>query len=391
MHNCITKRILQLSADKQHEEKMAHRSVTGYTVRVAECFFVPIDGKWSSKKSKAEDRSFLANEFRCKHCGKTAKQDQISGVGNLMTHCKSKQCFGNDSFFDEFDKLNPPSKGQLKLTDKAFTNDNGFSSAKAKNLFGWLDLVTECNMPIESCHNAKLLPYMNLEPVDPETLWKYMDAVSKVIVKKISDEIETAKSVAVVSDGWSQGGEHYLGLYASYAHPEGKKDIKDRTIAKYAFLGMAPPGDGESYSAEVMKEYTLECCDYYRLTKPDRFGEKLLDEKVKVMVSDNTAVNPATARALGIEFIGCSSHKFELAMSKLLEEHEQLLQKVHELMKKVKGSLVLSAIGLGTQRVGIVRTQWLQRTFKWTSISPNRTKLSKISVLLLVNINDYGI
>jgi hypothetical protein len=55
-------------------------------------------------------------------------------------------------------------------------------------------------------------------------------------------------------------------------------------------------------------------------------------EDILFLVADNTNTNPATADLLDVFFIGCASHRFNLALQKYLERHQNVITKIHEIM-----------------------------------------------------------
>lgn len=58
---------------------------------------------------------------------------------------------------------------------------------------------------------------------------------------------------------------------------------------------------------------------------------------VKFMVADNCAVNQYIDSRVGaVPPIGCASHRYNLAVSAYLAQHERLLAKVHKLMSKLR-------------------------------------------------------
>ncbi|KAE8975552.1 hypothetical protein PF006_g18139 [Phytophthora fragariae] len=53
------------------------------------------------------------------------------------------------------------------------------------------------------------------------------------------------------------------------------------------------------------------------------------------MVGDNCSVNQSIGRKVGaVPFIGCASHRFNLAMKDYLAKEDALLEKIHALMKR---------------------------------------------------------
>lgn len=54
------------------------------------------------------------------------------------------------------------------------------------------------------------------------------------------------------------------------------------------------------------------------------------------IVGDNTATIKALARRVGPRFLGCYSHRYDLALKDTLAVHSKLISKVQNLMEKLK-------------------------------------------------------
>jgi hypothetical protein len=57
-----------------------------------------------------------------------------------------------------------------------------------------------------------------------------------------------------------------------------------------------------------------------------------MKEDILFLVADNTNTNPATADLLDVPFIGCASHRFNLAVQKYLEQHQNVITNIHRIM-----------------------------------------------------------
>ena len=53
------------------------------------------------------------------------------------------------------------------------------------------------------------------------------------------------------------------------------------------------------------------------------------------MIGDNYPTNKLLARLLHVNIIGCASHRFNLAVIKIIDEYETLITKIHNLMTKL--------------------------------------------------------
>ena len=103
----------------------------------------------------------------------------------------------------------------------------------------------------------------------------------------------------------------------------------------------------DRYGGKIFRNFSLLLYDQIRTCKGDSaenqaafitdvlelFGRRRDD--VWFLVADNTSVNPATARLLGCSFIGCASHRFNLAVKEYMLTYEEKLDDIQSLMKKL--------------------------------------------------------
>ncbi|ETO86284.1 hypothetical protein F444_00163 [Phytophthora nicotianae P1976] len=79
------------------------------------------------------------------------------------------------------------------------------------------------------------------------------------------------------------------------------------------------------------------------------------------MIGDNCSVNQAIGRKLDVlPFIGCASHRFQLAVNDVLANEETLLAKIHALMKHLNTIKCRAALRKVTPLAPAVRnaTRW---------------------------------
>eukprot|EP00644_Phytophthora_capsici_P019588 jgi/Phyca11/133604/e_gw1.585.2.1 len=58
---------------------------------------------------------------------------------------------------------------------------------------------------------------------------------------------------------------------------------------------------------------------------------------IRFLVGDNCSVNGSIASKLGVPLVGCASHRLNLAMTQYLDEYEDILEKINDLMKFLRG------------------------------------------------------
>ena len=121
------------------------------------------------------------------------------------------------------------------------------------------------------------------------------------------------ESFGIIIDVWSEGTTHYIGIFACY---------ECESVVETPLLAQSPPFDQENYDALSHKSLILDVLQL--------FGKTL--ENVLFLVGDNAPVNPAIAHLMGIPFIGCASHRLNLAGKKYLEQYEESLDSIDQLM-----------------------------------------------------------
>ena len=233
--------------------------------------------------------------FKCS-CGTTRKQKKGSGFSNLMSHLREKHDDW-EQLYEEFKKNNPKSK-------KAPAGQVFFVNAKVVLLHSWLDWIVTDNLPIATVEKPTFRSYSNLEAISVNTFGKYLKLVEAVIDKKLKEELPA--KFGLVIDGWTEGNTHYFGVFAAYS-----KDGKNYT----RFLTIAPPFDETRFTAQTQADFLVDVVENINRSKED----------ILFLVADNTNTNPATADLLDVPFIGCASHRFNLAVQKYLEQHQTVI------------------------------------------------------------------
>ena len=164
---------------------------------------------------------------------------------------------------------------------------------------------------------------VRLKAISTKSLKKYMQLLTKALEEKISGLLPD--KFGQVFDGWSNGGVHYIATFAMFdGQPEDKPIL----------LAFSPVDDEQDLTAMSIYDFLVDTNDFY--------GKSL--KNILFIVSDNCSTNQAIAKHTTLSFIGCASHRFNLAVQQYLEEHKELLGKIHELMKKfstIKGRAYL--------------------------------------------------
>ena len=271
----------------------------------------------------------IPDTYQCV-CGQVRKQAAKSGYGNLVSHVKT--------YHKDYEE-----QIQCKLRAGA-GSILSFVDDKSRNIFCWIEWIVEGNIFCEllsflfkkntfpSCVDNLTLNFVKkpntrknvrLKTICTKSLKKYMHLLTKALEEKISRILPD--KFGQVFDGWSNAGVHYIATFATFdGQPENKPIL----------LAFSPVDDEQDLTAMSL---------YYFLVDTNDFYGKTIDNLLFI-VSDNCKTNQAIAKHTTLPFIGCASHRFNLAVQQYLEEHEELLRKIHELMKKfstIKGRAYL--------------------------------------------------
>ena len=207
------------------------------------------------------------------------------------------------------------------------------------SLHSWLDWVITDNLPLCTPEKKTFREYSHLAPISENTLSKYLRLVEQKIDEKLKEELPD--SFGVLLDGWSEGTTHYYGIFAAYS-------IGKQNCAR--FLTISPPFEETAFGAKSQADFIVDVVE--------NLGKR--KENILFLVGDNTNTNPATANLLDVPFIGCASHRFNLAVEKYLERHGAILQDIHELMKKLSTIKKAGKLRQKTKLEPVIRnaTRW---------------------------------
>jgi hypothetical protein len=126
---------------------------------------------------------------------------------------------------------------------------------------------------------------------------------------------------ALLFDGWTANDTHYLGVFCTFPISG-----SDKLKYKKVLLSFSPMGEEDSLDAMQHIQH-LE----YLL----RFYGKWW-ENVSALIGDNCATNIRIASLAKCYFVGCSSHRFNLAVQDFLKSYADLLDNLNSLMAKLK-------------------------------------------------------
>lgn len=188
-------------------------------------------------------------------------------------------------------------------------------SNKAVNTYKWLRFIVKNNLPLSASDDDDYDEFVEMHRMCYLTLTKYAHLLARRVKEKIAAELP--EKFGLLHDGWSHGSTHYSGLFANYP------DENNRAVVR--LLAMSPLPDPTRQTAEHNVAHINNVLqDYNKTTAALLFT-----------TADNTNVNPCISEAMPSTrdaFIGCYSHRLNLANKRAHEAYQQLLGKVHRIM-----------------------------------------------------------
>ena len=246
--------------------------------------------------------------YTCKLCYNTRAQQPKSGYSNLMDHLKRDHL---NEYVDEYEVH----RGRPNTLDDFCHAEVDDAS---KNIYSWLDWIIMDNHQLSMCEKPRARKYSNLQDISTPTLKKYMFAVDEAVREQVKIHLKE-QTVGLMLDAWTEDGTHFVGVIA-VTPPRVPIDARDSFLL--AFRTREDEGDMGTDSIISLLDDVLDDYDI-------ALGQLCF------FVCDHASVNVSLSRRTRVPMIGCSSHRFNLAMQRLMAPHSQLLDKISTLMVKL--------------------------------------------------------
>ena len=270
-------------------------------------------------------------EWRCRKCEQVKSKN--GGWTNLLSHLKS--CVGKDYALQYAEHADAT---RVQQQHASFVGiDDGNSSPAAtmysfvlrlsnaeKEMAEWISYLVERNQPISLVDCPATRRLARLKPVSSKSVRKHILSLM-TIVKEYIKHLLPAKFV-LIFDGWTEGTDHYIGIWASYNKTDRSEDGKEHPVQ--TLLSIRPLlADGiNGMTAQDHLSHINRILDGYGKNKTN----------VVCLVGDNCNVNQSIARTMEVPLIGCGSHKFNLAVRKWIDDQpglKAIIAKVNSLVQ----------------------------------------------------------
>lgn len=271
-----------------------------------------------------------ASAWMCSSCKKEVRQG-TSGYTNLCTHIRHHHQ-------DEV-----PAR-ILKAQKRTFSAFKSITyPRKSIAAHGWLECIILCLLPFSFCENDVMRKHFKHDAMCRKTFMTYMQKLTRVVETVIRDRLPNR--FAITFDGWAGGDTHYVSVFAVF--PADNVNGYDRFL-----LACSPMENEDSLNANEHYEFLEWVLALF---------EKSMDNVVAV-IGDNCSTNRAMSRRIGPTFVGCHSHRFNLAVKDMISEDEDLVQIVRCLMKKLSFQIPAAKL----RRLTPLKSQHANAT-RWSS------------------------
>jgi hypothetical protein len=212
---------------------------------------------------------------------------------------------------------------------------------KCVKIFNWLTWIVHCNLPFSFIEEEPTKLFSNIKSLDVETLKKYMFLVAQELDVTIKNSLPD--KFGLVIDGWSEKSVKYFSLFAEFPDP---KTLNKESV----MLSISPLFDETNSTAANQASWVHD--------KLEEYGKAI--GNVLYLVGDNENTNPALANILGVPFVGCDSHRLNLALEGWQECNEYVIGRIAEIMLKLGNSKNGGILRISTDLEPVIRnkTRW---------------------------------
>lgn len=262
--------------------------------------------------------------YKCVLCSERDVEHEpfvsLKGYSNLMQHLNNKVHMNE---WKEYYRLYSARETSGHTVQTQIRCNIIKASPKATLVCNTLKFVLDTHQPMNVVERRSFRDLIHHDEVKcAKTLRKYMFSLYNNVLGEIAKQLPD--KFGIVLDGWSDGASnHMVSFFAACPVTNGCELI---------LLGM-----------NVLDDITNQCAQNHVDTLHNILSKYNKDlANVNFLVADNTNLNPAIANLLRVPFIGCASHKLNLAVRKFLLSYEDIIEKVDKVMSKIKNSNTIS-------------------------------------------------
>ena len=230
------------------------------------------------------------------------------------------------------------------------------------DLHRWMKFVINTNQPLKCVEDGEYRDFSKAKTCFGKSRFaQNILEVEELVREKIKVEMAEAGLGAIMHDGWTCGGVHYVGLFACYMHKV--KEYKNGNMVKVkmepecVLIACSPMDkidatgekDTDHMTTEERQEYDKTTAVFNSQVHVEHFRKVFkkyfdieLSKWCKCSIADNTATNRKIAKILNVPHVGCNNHKYNLDIEDWVRSDElfkETLSSVALTMKEAKGSI----------------------------------------------------
>ncbi|KAL0243090.1 hypothetical protein GEMRC1_005651 [Eukaryota sp. GEM-RC1] len=282
--------------------------------QMAKAYFTPIS-RDSTQSVEFFQNSKIKNPetaqlWKCV-CGVLRTKQPNSGWTNLASHVPGQH---TDYMIETWTLLRQ--KEQNLPIDRVYTSE------KCRRYFSWLDWVITDGLPFSFVQNDCTLEYTKLKPIAYNTFMQCFDNMKAVLVAEIS--VKLGSCFGLVIDSWQHPNSklQFLGIFGSCEQLEKPVLLKFVPFSAEEGRSVNSVLFGAEDIARIVDELLLE---YSKERK-----------NIIFIVADNCSTMKALSKLLNCGFVGCASHRFQLAVTAFIRPLDALLDRVNSVMKLLR-------------------------------------------------------
>ena len=244
------------------------------------------------------------------------------------------------------------SEGKSIHDSFALTNVN----REYEDMYGWLDFILEENVPLYAIEKKRYRKFSQFESVFTyKRMKETISHLAKICESSLEIELKEAGRGAIMYDGWSKAGVHYIGIFGCYCREtyEVMGGVKTRKSSPEISLLFCSPiydvieiTENMEVQAERASSFNADLhSKHFRHVFEQDYNIDL-DSWVECAIADNTSTNKKIARLLQIPHVPCANHLLNLDMKSYLTDEEgvtSMIDQICDVMKQAK-SLTNAAV-----------------------------------------------
>eukprot|EP00171_Calliarthron_tuberculosum_P005814 IDg5814t1 len=309
------------------------------------------------------------------------------GFTNGYSHLKSCLAGGDEAHLIELfhhavrSSMNTGTLSGFRVTIASRLN------AREKAMYSWLRLLILKNLPLSAVDDKEFRDFCKHDSVFClKTIKATKLKLVEIVEEKIRDEMKKTKG-AIMYDGWTDNGVHYVGIYVVYNRSfevYGDGVLETETELAITLLSVSPM----AAACDTETSSTIEAAKFCAVTHVRHFEDVFIFFHVNVhewvicQIADNCSANKCIADLMDIPHVSCNSHKLHLEVKNMIGANSKLFNTVNSIQKTMtscKNGLKNSALLRNISDLAPV----LNNETRWTSTHNMLQRFNRIRESLL--------